>query len=1075
MKKFLLLCVMLFAFAQVWAQERTISGKVISEEGESLPGVNVVLKGTNKGAVTDFDGNYKLSVPSDGGTLVFSFIGLKTQEVEIGSKSAVDVTMAADATQLNEVVVTALGIEREERSLGYSVQEVSGDEVSQAKEGSFISALSGKVAGLNVTKSGQIGGSVNAVIRGSNSFTGNNQALFVVDGIPISNSTLTSPGQNRNRGGYDYGNAASDIDPDMIESVSVLKGATASALYGSDAANGVILITTKKGKSQQGLGVTVNHATTFSKYDPNTFPEYQKEYGQGYGPYYGSTGGFYDADINGDGTLDLIVPVGEDASFGAAYDPDLMVYQWDSFFPQLDSYLQPSPYVAAENGPASIFQTGVSNVSNVSLQGGNEFGSFRAGYSHDDRQGILPNSNVTRDVIDLHASYNFTDKFSMDGKVSYIKTEGRGRYGTGYDGLNIMQSFKQWFATNVDVQDQKDAYFATGDNITWNSNSHNDLRPHYFDNPYWVLHENYQTDNRNRFFGKFATTYELTDGISAMARFGVDSYSDLQEERMAVGSLDQPYYRKFQRTFEEYNTDLILTFDRNLTDDLSLTGLVGMSIKNRNINSTRSSTNGGLVVKGLYSLSNSVSALNPPSEFEAHIRKYGYYGQAALGYKDMFYLDATLRYDHSSTLPEEDNVYAYPSLSGSFIFSELMDVSWLNLGKIRAGWATVRGDADPYSIQNTFAAASPFGSTPVYFVGDQSNNPNLRPEETTEKEVGLELQAFNNRLGLDVSVYQKNTVDQILPVQISTASGFNKKFVNAGEMENKGIEIALSGSPIVSGDLQWRVNVNWARNVNEVVSLFEGGENLLIYSNWSTAVNARVGQPYGAITGTNYVFHENGGRIVGSDGKYLRTSSTTEVIGNIQPDWNGGINNTISYKNVSFSFLLDGQKGGDIVTYDMGFGQATGLYATTAGLNAKGNPKRDFVSEGGGVLVDGVKADGTPNDVYAEAYNYLTPYGYYGGSSETGYYAPDAQLVYDASFIKLREVVLSYTLPSNLFSGVPVNSVTLGAFGRNLWIIHKNLPYGDPEYIPSAGNVRGIQNGALPSTNEYGFNVKVQF
>ncbi|UII27988.1 SusC/RagA family TonB-linked outer membrane protein [Fulvivirga maritima] len=1072
----LLLFMSFFVFSLVtWAQEKTVSGKVTSaKDGTGMPGVNVIVKGTSNGTVTDVEGNYSLSAPEDA-TLVFSFVGLASKEEAIAGRSVIDVQMQEDVQQLGEVVVTALGIEREERSLGYSVQEVSGDAVSKAKEGSFISSLSGKVSGLNIKKSNSLGGSVNAVVRGSNSLTGNNQVLFVVDGIPISNSNLNTADQQTGGGGYDYGNAASDIDPESIASISVLKGATAAALYGSDAANGVVLITTKKGSKQKGIGVTLNHNTSFSVFDKKTFPKYQNSYGAGYSPGYGDTSDyFYDRDVNGDGQLDLLVPVGEDASFGAAYDPNLLVYTWESLYPELDTYMQPQPWVGAENGPDYIFETGVSNVTSLSFQGGNEKGSFRAGYTHDNRTGILPNSEITRDVIDFNASYNLSEKLSVDGKMSYFRTEGKGRYGTGYDGGNVVQGLRQWFQTNVDLKAQEQAYNQTGQNITWNPNSNTDVSPHYFNNPYFVLNENYETDRRNRFFGKFQVNYEITEWMKAMARFGVDSYSDLQEERMAVGSLAQPSYSKYHRTFEAYNSDFILQFNKNITDKFSFNGLLGVSIKNTRINSTRSSTNGGLVVDGVYALSNSVSALNPPTETDTHVRKFGYYGQATFGYNDLLYLDATLRVDKSSTLPEDNNTYLYPSVAGSFIFSELMDQSWLNMGKVRLGWAQVTSDAQPYSLLNTYQAATPYGSTPLYFIDDTANNPDLEPETTEELELGLEMSALDNRVRLDLSLYKKNTTNQILPVQVSKATGFNYRFVNAGEMENKGIEVSLFGAPVRTSDFEWGVNVNWSRNRNKVVSLFEGGENLLIYSAWSTAINARKGEAYGAITGSDYVYL-NGKRVVGSDGKYLMSESTTEIIGNIQPDWNAGVNNTFSYKNLSFSFLIDIQHGGDIVNYDMGFGRATGLYEETAGLNELGNPVRDPVSEGGGVLLDGVTADGAVNTVRADASTYETPFGYYGGSVETGGYAPDASLVYDASYIKLREVTLNYRLPSSVISKTFLQDVTVGVYGRNLWIIDKNLPYGDPEFSASSGNSQGIQNGALPATKEYGFNVRVQF
>ncbi|TBW27429.1 SusC/RagA family TonB-linked outer membrane protein [Gramella sp. KN1008] len=1058
-----------------FAQEQTITGTVTDTDGLPLPGVNVLIKDTSSGTQTDFDGNYSIAA-NQGDVLVFSFVGMETAEYTVANNTTIDVTMSADAAQLDEVVVTALGIKREKKSLGYSVQEVGGEEVSTAKDQSFISSLSGKVSGLQIKKSNSLGGSVNAVLRGSNSFTGNNQALFVVDGVPISNANQNRSGQGSNGGGFDYGNAASDINPEDIESISVLKGATAAALYGSDAANGVILITTKKGSKSKGIGVTINNSTTFSTIDKETFPEYQDEYGAGYGPYYGSTGDFYDVDVNGDGQDDFLIPVGEDASFGGRFDPSVMVYDWSGIYPQLDSYQQARPWTAAENGPETLFRTGISNYTNISLDGGNEDGTFRFGYTNDDRQGIIPNSLIKKDIVDLSGTYNFTDKLSATAKGTYTRVSGRGRYGTGYDSGNVVQMMRQWFQTNVDLQEQKDAYFATGQNITWNPNGLDDLTPHYFDNPYFTLYENYQSDLRNRFIGRAQLDYQFNDWLSAFARFGVDTYSDLQEERKNIGSVDQPFYSKYQNQFEQYNYDFIVNFDKDISETINLNGLVGTSLLTQQTNRTLSVTNGGLVVPGLWALSNSASALSPPSEFDFKRRKLGHYAQLSIGFNNLLFLDGSFRVDESSTLPAGENVYTYPAGSASFVFSELLNNDWLDFAKLRAGWAKVTNDAGAYSVNNTVSAGDPFGSTPIYFISDTSQNPDLKPESTEEAEIGLEAQLFNRRLGLDISAYKKNTTDQILPVQVSPASGFNFKYVNAGEMENKGIELALYGSPIKSDDFEWNINVNWAKNENTVVSLFEDGENLLLFSNWSTAVNARKGEPYGTITGTNYVFDEaTGQRVVGSDGKYLRTASTTEIIGNIQPDWTGGVNNTFRYKGLSFGFLIDVQQGGDLVNYDMAFGGATGLLAETAGLNELGNPKRDPVSEGGGVLLDGVTEDGQPNTTRADASTYLTPFGYYGGSADTGVYAPDASLVYDASYVKLREVRLGYDLPQNLVEQFSLTSANIGVTGRNLWIIHKNLPYGDPEASPSSGNLQGIQNGTLPSTRDVSLNVTVKF
>ncbi|MDE3741562.1 SusC/RagA family TonB-linked outer membrane protein [Maribacter polysaccharolyticus] len=1059
-----------------FAQEKSISGNVTDQDGLPLPGVNILVQNTTRGTQTDFDGNYAIKA-TEGQSLVFSYIGYKDEILVVGASNTVNIQMSEDAQALDEVVVTALGIERSKKSLGYSVQEVSGEALSNSKEQSFISSLSGKVAGLDIKKSNSIGGSINVVLRGSSSLSNSNQALFVVDGIPISNTNYNDSSQATNSGGYDYGNAASDINPEDIASVSVLKGTTASALYGSDAANGVILITTKKGSKNKGLGITVSNTTSVSKVDFSTFPEYQFEYGAGYGAYYGSTGYFYDTDVDGDGIDDLLAPIGEDASFGGAYDENLTVYQWDNLYPQLeDTYLQPGSWTAPENGPSSIFQTGTSNVLNIFLDGGTEKSAFRFGYTNDDRSGILPNSKIRKDIITLSGTTDLSDKLKMTAKGTYSKTSGQGRYGTGYDSGNVVQMLRQWFQTNVDLEKQKQAYFSTGENITWNPNSADDLSPHYFDNPYYTLYENYETDTRTRFLGNANIDYKVTDWLTATGRIGADTYSDLVEERKNIGSVDQSYYRKINRRYEQYNYDFLLNINKQLNDDLTLTGLVGASLQDKKYNSTDAQTNGGLVIEGLWALSNTYSSLSAPSENDWQTRKVGLYAQASLGYKNMLYLDGTIRRDVSSTLPEDNNSYIYPSVSSSFIFSNVTNLDWLTFGKLRLSYAEVSNDAPVYSVNNTVSAADSFNSTPLYYISATSQNNDLKPESTTELEAGVEAKFLQNRLGLEVSLYKKNTIDQILSSQVSTATGFYYKWINAGEMENKGVEIALNATPIQNNDFQWNVNLNWAKNKNKVISLDGDSENLLLYSAWDVAINATKGEAYGTITGTDYQYYgDTNQRIVGSDGKYIDSDDSDEIIGNIQPDWIGGVYNNFKYKNFTFGFLIDMQKGGDIYSVDMGFGNATGLYKETAGNNELGNPIRDAVADGGGVLLNGVTADGTTNTTRADASDYTTPFGYYGGSSEGSGYAPSKQFVYDASYIKLREVSLGYDFPSRLMEKLPFTALTLSASARNLWIIHKNLPYGDPEYSSSSGNYRGIQNGSLPSTKDVSFNVTLKF
>lgn len=1100
MKKFILLIAMLVACVQVWAQERTVSGKVTSDEGEALPGVNVLLKGTSRGAVTDIDGNYALTVPQDGGTLVFSFIGLETQEVQIGNRSVIDVSMASDVTQLSEVVVTAMGVDRDKASLGYSTQQVSGDEVSTVKDVNFMNSLSGKVAGVAIKRSNQMGGSTNVIVRGYKSFN-NNQALFVVDGVIISNAINNDGNQTTGRGGYDYGNAAMDINPDDIATINVLKGAAATVLYGSRAANGVVLITTKKGASRQGVGVTASFGTTFGSIDKSTFIRYQDEYGPGYStllPWYGTPEGFDTYDF-GSGE-NLAAAVYEDASYGPRFDPNLDVYDWRSWYEELGTYGQLFPYVAGANDGTTFYETGRTINANLSVSGGNEVTNYRVSYTNVDQNGVLPNSNIKRNTLAFAGGYNITEKLNVSSTINYNLTEAVGRYGTGYDNRNVNQSFRQWYNVGTDIQQQKEAYDQTGLNLTWNPyatlNPAIAGRPHYFDNYYFNRHENFNSDERNRIFGNVKASYEIADGLSIVGRASTDRYSEIREERIAVGSIDVSSYFRQNRIFSENNYDLFLDLNRNLSEAISITGLIGTNIRRAKLDVISAQTNGGLVTPGVYSLSNSVNNPEAPGESFYELGTNGYFADIKFGFNDFIYLGAAARYDQWSTLPEGDNGAFYPSASLSFVFSELVDSDVLTTGIFRANYGQVGNGAGTHLVRDIYLNDTPFNGVPLASASSIRRNPNLVNERTENKEIGLELGFLQNRVGLDISAYQSNSYDQIFTTQVTAASGRLSQVVNAGNIENKGIEVTLRGTPIQSGDFKWDVNVNWSLNRNKVLELYEDQDNIVIYSaQGGITVNATVGEPYGTIKGTNYQFDEQGRPIVYAHpygGVRFRKTATPEVIGDINPDWTGGIQNILSYKGVSLSFLIDMQKGGDFFSLDTWYGYATGVYDITAGTNADGNPRRDRPQDGGGTYLseldyldfeavaqatDGSGAyvfdeDGNPvgGDVNEEAFFTSDVYNSFGYAI-----APNSLHVYDASYVKLREVALSFALPSSVIDRTPFQGASLSLVGRNLWIIHKNSPYSDPEEGLSAGNNLGNQSGAYPAVKEYGFNLSLRF
>lgn len=1069
MRKFLLACTMLLAWAGVaFAQETTVSGKVTaSDDGSVLPGVSISVKGTNKGTQTDINGIYKISVPK-GSVLQFSFIGFAPQSVTVNNQTILDVQLGSDAATLQEVVVTALGIEKKRNELAYSAQKVEGESIAKARDANFVNSLSGKVAGLEIRKNNTMGGSTNIVLRGSKSLTGNNQALFVVDGVPVDNSNTNSSDQTTGRGGYDYGNAAADINPDDIADLTVLKGAAATALYGSRAANGVIMVTTKKGSKNKGIGVTVNTGLTVGKINKSTFLKYQKEYGQGYGAYYEDASGFFlERDIFGQSGA-LVTPVSEDASYGGKFDANKMVYLWDAFDPASPNYGKARPFVAAANDPTTFFQDALTTSNGITVDGTNDKGFFKLGYTRNAEKGIMPNSNLTKDLINFGSSYALTKKITISNGINFSNVTGHGRYGTGYDDKNLMGNFRQWWATTTDIMEQKDAYFRNKKNVTWNWADPSDLTPIYWDNPYFTRYENYENDNRLRAFGNFAVNYKIAPWIDLLGRVTFDAYNEQQEERQAVGSVGVSEYVRFNRAFREFNYDLMANINKKLSEKISLKGVVGSNIRRTTIESILARTNGGLVVPRLYALSNSKNPINAPVENFTDLQVNGIFANASLGYDDFLFLDLSIRRDESSTLPKGGNAFYYPAASLGFAFNKFIDAPWLTLGKVRANYAQVGNSAPPISTRDTYDINTPFGSASSASVRGTKNNPNLKPELTKSQEIGLEMAMFQGRLGFDATYYKTNTVDQIIPVEVSRATGYNFKYVNAGNIQNQGVEVSLYGTPVKTKDFSWTINVNWSRNRNKVVELADGIDNYLLGSfQGGVSINAAVGQPYGVIRGQNFVFNDKGEKIVASTGYYARSATSNEIIGNANPNWIGGVNNTFKYKNIGFSFLLDMRQGGSVFSLDRYYGLATGESVETAGLNDLGNPSRNTIANGGGIIVPGVLADGTPNTKRVSNTNY----GVYGYARN-----PAAGFVYDASFIKLREVALNYSLPSSIVEKLaPFKGIDVSLIGRNLAILKKNLPEADPEDTISAGNIQGYIGGAYPSTRNIGFNVKFRF
>ena len=1071
----LLAAFVLFHLAAV-TQIRQITGAVKDNKGDPVPFASIKLKNSNVGTAADAAGKFTISA-SEGDTLEISAASFGTTQVPVGPTNTLDIILEAQ-DNLQEVVVTALGIRRNKNDLPYAAQQVKGDEIVKTRSNNFANALAGKVAGLQIKTNNNLGGSTNIIMRGYKSITGDNQAMIVIDGVPVNNSNVNTSTQQNGFGGFDYGNAGADLNPDDIESVNVLKGAAATALYGSRAANGVVLVTTKKGK--KGLGVTVNLGGGTGWMDKSTWVKYQHEYGSGYydPDFYTysdpSTGNpyFLYFDVDGDGIDDPVVPTTEDASFGARFDPNFQVFHWNAFDPRLSTYHQKRPWVAAPNDPTTFFESPWSTNFSVFVDGGSDRATFKLGYTRNDDKGILPNSKVTKDLINMQASYNITSKLTASAMINFSKIKGLGRYGNGYgDARSLSGHFRQWWQMNVDIKELEDAYNITKDNITWNmSEPPEDLGPIYWDNPYFTRYESYENDYRFRTIGNITLNYNITDWLSIMGRVALDTYDQLQEERDGYGSVNLASYSRYNLTFREYNYDILANMNRDLSEKVNLKALVGGNLRQNAVNSIFAATNGGLVIPKLYSLSNSANPINAPTEIEQRVEVGGVFAGATFTYDDMIILDATARVDKSSTLPSDNNTYFYPSISGGFIFSKLLtNVSWLNFGKVRLNYAEVGSPAPWDFIVDSYDKPTPYGSVALFSVSNTKKNEELKPERTRSYEAGLELSMFKNKVGLDLTFYKTNTIDQIIPVSISAATGNTTRIINAGNVENKGVEVSLNLTPVKSQDFTWQLALNFARNKNKVISLIGGTQNIVLGQfQGGVSLNATVGQPFGTLRGSDFIYDSASGRpVVGSDGYYMISATTNNIIGDINPDWTGGINNTFTYKRLSLGFLIDIRQGGSLFSIDQWYGQGTGLYAMSAGLNDLGNPVRNSLADGGGLIFPGVTEDGKEN-TQRVILTGLRGYGYNN--------FPNKGYVYDASIIRLREVNLTWAIPMKVVNAMgPVKGVDLSLYGRNLWIIHKNLPDADPEDGSSSGNIQGYQVGSYPTYRMVGFNLKFKF
>lgn len=1021
-----------------FAQERTVTGVVSDNTGMPIPGVSVLVKGTNFGTQTDFDGKFTITA-SPSQVLLFSYIGMKTREVKATS-SSINVKMESTALELEGVVVTALGIKREKKSLGYAAQDVKGSTISEGGAQNALSALSGNVAGLQVTAPSSMGGSSRIVMRGIGSVTGENRPLIVIDGIPLDNGNFNSADTQRGGGGRDFGDASADINPNDIASVTVLKGGPAAALYGSRAGNGAILYTTKSGK-KGGNRAEFSFNTGITMESINIMPNLQNQYGGG------SSSTFQTQTIGGQ-TYN-IADYATDESWGPKFDPNLKYLAWNTFDPEFaNDYLKERSWIASPNDVNSFFRTGTTTNTSLSFMKSTEEANVRFSYANQKTEGIVPNSNLQKNTFSINAGTKVGEKLKVDGMMTYVQTKGFNRPSVGYGDNGLAQKFFQWGQRQLDFNVLKDYRLADGTQRSWNRIAYDNATPNYSDNPYWIINENTSNDKRNRLYGNAKLTYNITPELYVVGNVYGDSYSLNINERVAVGSQAQASFETTTRTLTDFNYEGRIHYDKRF-NKFSINSFVGTNRRSYNYGYVSGKTIGGLTLPNQYNLSNSAETARATNYDETSLTN-SIYGFASIGYDDFLFLEVTDRNDWFSTTTESIN---YASATGSFAFSELLDLPWLTYGKLRGGWAQAGNSTDPYRLQNYADISSPFQGGPRYSSPNASNNADLIPELKTTKEIGLELSMFNKRFGLDVSYYDVTTEDLITPIQVEASTGFTSKYVNAGKLQNKGIEATVLINPIRTADFNWNITWNFAKNQNKLLELYEDVETLLIQNApFRASLVAVVGQEYGQIYGTDFTYDSNGNKIVDADGYYV--ASGQKSIGTITPDYNMGIRNSFTYKNISLTALIDVQQGGNYFSTSHMWGTYSGMLEQTAANGIREN----------GAINEGVLADGTTNTTVLDGQSWAQQY----------YGTVDKLNVFSSDYIKLREVAITYNLSSK-YTG-PFSGIRFSAFGRNLFSWGLDWNGMDPEMASyGSGNVQGIEGGSLPSTRTYGMNIELKF